>query len=367
MSVIREDRVITIGEERGARGADGTSSRLVILEQTNENGASIIAAPQGAAPATSDDLYAMRVEYPFTAGVMTLEITGLTSGDPRQVRWPGTDDGVTPGPITVGDWVVFGQRADGYYQLLLPARPGDAASAAALVPSEIAPDATYWTWTPGEEVVGVGEDQVFFGVAPAAHAGSVLYVRVVGINDAEERPVRLADGVTPVSTTDVPAGASVAIRYNATTGRFQLIWPPISAAAASPIVMLDQVSRVNNIVQFEPQAGFDLPNNTGYGVLMGARLSGAPSGGWAFGIEGITTDPLELRYPDDTAVESDRIGNGVFAFWTRNAATNRYNLLAVWDADGVKPSSGAAASDPTLSQFYAAANGRIYAQASFGK
>lgn len=362
MTVIRQDRVITIAAERGMRGKDGVSSQLVVIEQTNESGNIIVAAPVGGAPVTNTSLLAMRIEYPHTSGTLILDVTGVTNGDFRAVKLPHSDDNVPIGAVKVGSWAVFALRADAFWELVAPSLDTGSPLVYCAVEEDGDP---FWTLTPDGGVVGLGEEQIFFGRAPAVHSGSELKIKIAGINDEEERPVRLADDVTAVLSGEVPEDALFGVWYTP-AGTYQLLFPAIAPPAASAIVKMEQTARSVNIVTFEAAENFSLPNATGIGVLMGAKVEGAPGGtGWAFAIEGITLDPLQLKYLDGTDVAPDRIVDGAFIIFTRNGTTGFYELLEIWDTTSAQ--GGAAATASTMDAFWARSNSSVYALRSFGK
>lgn len=121
-------------------------------------------------------------------------------------------------------------------------------------------------------------------------------------------------------------------------------WEWLFGKVTSPIIWMKQVSRTNNVPILEPAPGYTLPNNTGIGVTMAWRVESSPVAelGWSLGVDGITLDPLALKYRDATEVEPLRLNTGDVLYFTRNGTTGAYNALDIWDAGRAKPGAGAA-------------------------
>lgn len=137
---------------------------------------------------------------------------------------------------------------------------------------------TYWTMTPSQPVEALGVDQVFFGIAPEQPSNSTLVVKIIGVNDAEERTVYLADGTTQVTPDQVPEGASFAIRYNTVSGVMQLIWPSIAASAGQAVIRCDITGTPNALI-FTPRSGYtvDINGRQVYGGYASAANTAAIS------------------------------------------------------------------------------------------
>ncbi|HWW11917.1 MAG TPA: hypothetical protein VN018_05320 [Brevundimonas sp.] len=143
-------------------------------------------------------------------------------------------------------------------------------------------------------------------------------------------------------------GDTVYFTRNGETGAYNLLdlWDagrakPDAGAAPPSFIVMTKVSRVQNEPVLKPMDGFHLPNNTGYGALMVWMVEDNPSVGftWSLGVEGITLDKLQLRYRDNSAVETSRPRKGDLLFFTRNPASGDYAVLDIWDADRGKPGS----------------------------
>lgn len=125
MTVVREDRVITIGEERGARGRDGVTGGLIMLEQTNSSGSAPVLAPVEAGSAYGiGNVYAYTHGYATTADTITFEITGFNDTDARLGKIAGSTENFDPKSLSIGQTVIIqmvpsGPRA-GAFDVLHP-------------------------------------------------------------------------------------------------------------------------------------------------------------------------------------------------------------------------------------------------------
>lgn len=235
MTVIREDRVVEIAAERGLRGKDGTSSQIVLIEQTNSSGSAIVATTANGAPADADDLFMMRLENAFTSGTLTLDITPVTNGDPRAVKLPGSDAGVPAGSLAVGSWIIVGIRDDAFFELISPS-VSTGASGAIVLMEQTDRTGNIITFQPAEGQAlpnNTGIGVLMGGFISGAPAATVLAFAIEGIT-LDPQPLDYLDGTT-VPVDRLSDGDFAIWTRNETTGFYDLlaVWDADHAKGAA--------------------------------------------------------------------------------------------------------------------------------------
>lgn len=288
----------------------------------------------------------------------------------RQVTGPDLTTRVTTANVIAGGVVMFKYKPTGLFELLLPS-VSSAGGTKTEIPCNIVDNGTYWTFTPIQsgQIVDTGLHQTFSGRAPANSGGS-LNARIIGINDSDQRNVRLSDGTSQVPTNGVVAGGRIEIKYHPSgprAGLIELVTPsPVATGGSSSLMTkMVQTARVNNTITMAPAPGNTLPNNTGDDTIMVIEIlaDGLPEASWLIMVTGINgTDPFALRYRDGTAVPPTALKTSDRLFLERPGGTGAvYTVFDHWKADTAQGSNTATTPYAARRAFYTARNNQISA------
>ena len=122
--VVVEETVIDLSAS-GLRGLNGITGDLIVLEQTNTDPDTVIAAPAQDGAAQSDNtVYLLPITYQSTADSFALGVYGRNENDPRQVKLAGSSTNFDPKTVAPGDSILVrlihaGAKA-GLWEVLAP-------------------------------------------------------------------------------------------------------------------------------------------------------------------------------------------------------------------------------------------------------
>lgn len=299
MTVIREDRVITIASERGMRGRDGDSSQLVSADVTNA-GSYWTMVPDAPVVALGVKQVFFGLAPAAHSGTgLAILIADINGAEQRAVKLP---DGTTNAPITaVPAGCSFGvqyKAATGHYQLIWPTAPSTTPQTivfcdATVVGSEwrLVPKAGY-----AFQASPVNQELVF--VAPEANSAPTGIV-MVGLNDGDRRAMQLPGTTTTAPAGTITSGGYVRLKFKA-AGTFELLHPQATSTIAQAQVRCTITGTANALT---------LTAQTGYTVDAAARQT---YGGYATAenTAGMTADVVGVTNGD---IRHIRLPGGVSA------------------------------------------------------